>query len=106
MPHDFADVAICFNLLVGIGQSDQACDVPPNRLLYRAAKPGACTVSKLPLFSNMRVRCPRCGGGPPVQVGFCWRCAEAYGDRGHYHRRCDRCEARWVEQTRERRTKL
>jgi hypothetical protein len=27
--------------------------------------PGAVHLSKLPLFSNMRVRCPRCGGGPP-----------------------------------------
>jgi len=61
--------------------------------------PGSVHVSKLPPFSNMRVRCPKCGGGPPASVGFCWRCADAYGGDGHYHRRCSHCDHRWVEQS-------
>jgi hypothetical protein len=59
-------------------------------------------VSQLPPFSNMRARCAKCGGGPPIWVIFCRDDCSVTGG-AHFHRRCERCGYRWIEQTRERR---
>ena len=58
-------------------------------------------VSQLPLFSNMRARCRRCGARYEIRVHFCRGCAEVYGGE-HFHRLCN-CGHQWVEQGRERR---
>jgi hypothetical protein len=47
-------------------------------------------VSQLPLFTNMRAQCSRCGARYEIRVGFCRGCTKVYGGE-HFHRRCN-CE--------------
>jgi hypothetical protein len=58
-------------------------------------------VSMLPPFTNMRARCAQCGAGPPIWVIFCRGCSTVT-EGEHFHRRCERCDNRWIEQTTER----
>lgn len=59
-------------------------------------------VSRFPLFTNMRARCVQCGSGPPIWVIFCRGCREVDDAGGeHFHRRCERCGNRWIEQATE-----
>ena len=57
-------------------------------------------VSTLPLFSNTRARCAKCGARYEIRVHFDRGCAEVTGGE-HFHRICN-CGHRWVEQGRER----
>jgi predicted amidophosphoribosyltransferase len=58
-------------------------------------------VSCLPLFTNARARCARCGARYRIWVIFCRGCLQVAGGE-HFHRRCERCDNRWIEQATER----
>ena len=58
----------------------------------------AVSAATLPLFTNLRAVCARCGGRREIRIHYCPGCARVRGV--HFHRRC-KCGAEWAEQTSE-----
>jgi hypothetical protein len=52
-------------------------------------------VSTLPLFTNMRARCAKCGARYEIRVHFDRGCREVAGGE-HFHRICN-CGHRWAQ---------
>jgi hypothetical protein len=56
------------------------------------------SAATLPLFTNLRAICARCGSRREIRIHYCPGCARVRG--AHFHRLCG-CGTEWAEQTSE-----